>query len=74
MGHPGKHIIDPETGLCVICDKEAIQEVTQGRRPEKQYIYPNQNDEAPYQKVNKYICIHFFLNITIGSICLRSKR
>jgi hypothetical protein len=52
MGHTGKHIIDPETGLCVICDQDAIQEVTQGRRPGKQYYYANGNDGSTYRSYN----------------------
>jgi hypothetical protein len=80
MGHPGKHIIDPETGLCELCDEGAIREVQQGKRPGKQILYENgdeqltyrsNNDEIPYTKVNKYISkiYSFLLNIIIGSIC-----
>lgn len=62
MGHDGKHIIDPETGLCQICDKGAIQEVHRGKRPGKQVLYSHSDDrltnrssyvECPYAKVNK---------------------
>lgn len=54
MGHPGKHIIDPETGLCEICDHGAIQEIHQGRRPVKK-VYYNDRDDAPYAKVISYL-------------------
>jgi len=63
MGHHGKHIIDPETGLCEICDNGAIREVHHGKRPGKQVFYSNNdhrltyrsnNDEIPYTKVNRY--------------------
>jgi hypothetical protein len=63
MGHHGKHIIDPETGLCEICDNGAIREVHYGKRPGKQVFYSNNDDgltyrsnhdEIPYTKVNKY--------------------
>ena len=52
MGHAGKHIIDPETGLCVICDQDAIDAVTQGKRPQKQYYHANGNDEPTYRSYN----------------------
>ncbi|CAF0750689.1 unnamed protein product [Adineta ricciae] len=41
MGHYGKHIIDPQTGLCEICDKNAIQDFRQGKRldPQDPYEY-----------------------------------
>ena len=64
MGHPGKHIIDPETGLCEICDRDAIREVRQGKRPGKQVFYSNHDDrltyrsnddDMPYVKVNNCI-------------------
>jgi hypothetical protein len=74
MGHPGKHIVDPETGLCEICDEAAIQEVYNGKRPGKQifyanndrrYIHRSRSDEIPDTRVNKsifliYIYIHSF--------------
>jgi len=61
MGHYGKHVIDPETGLCEICDRNAIREVRQGRRLGEQ--------------VNKSLSNIFLslLNIFIGSICKRKK-
>lgn len=39
MGHPGKHPIDPDTGLCDVCDSYAIQNIRQGRKPEKRMFY-----------------------------------
>ncbi|CAF0781745.1 unnamed protein product [Rotaria sordida] len=57
MGHSGKHIIDSETGLCKICDKDAILEIREGQQPRKQVYYSNHddgftrrsnNDETPY--------------------------
>lgn len=68
MGHAGKHIIDPETGLCEICDKGAIQEVHQGKRPGKHVFYSHSDDrltnrsnsdEIPYAKVNKHIFLAY---------------
>lgn len=63
MGHEGKHLIDPETGLCEICDRSAIEQVQQGQLPGKKIIYTNLDDESterlnieeiPQRKVNKY--------------------
>jgi hypothetical protein len=68
MGHPGKHLIDPETGLCEICDKDAIYEVRHGKRPGKQVYYSNHTDRSdyhpntgriPYDKVIKYFSYNF---------------
>lgn len=64
MGHQGKHLIDPETGLCEICDKGAIEQVQQGRAPGKKIVYttleddsiePLNIDEVPHTKVNNYL-------------------
>ncbi|CAF2327979.1 unnamed protein product [Rotaria sp. Silwood2] len=52
MGHYGKHIIDPETGLCEICDKDAIHEIRTGQQPGKQVYYSNHNDGFTYRSNN----------------------
>ena len=36
MVHAGKHIIDPATGLCEICDDEAIRDLRRGKQPVRQ--------------------------------------
>lgn len=68
MGHYGKHIIDPETGLCEICDKDAIREIHQGKQPKKQAYYSNHDDslsyrpnddEYPHERVIKTISADF---------------
>ena len=63
MGHPGKHLIDPETGLCEICDKDAIYEVRQGKRPGKHLFYSDHNGRIPHDRVMKYsrIQLSFYL-------------
>jgi hypothetical protein len=70
MGHPGKHPIDPATGLCEICDRDAINEVRHGKRPGKQFFYSNHDDRntyrpnherIPYEKVIKYLFKIFYL-------------
>ncbi|UJR33588.1 hypothetical protein I4U23_021025 [Adineta vaga] len=43
MGHYGKHPIDPETGLCEICDQNAIQDFRQGKRLDQQNPNPYSN-------------------------------
>lgn len=50
MGHYGKHIIDPETGLCEICDKNAIQEFRQSKRPGNPYRH-----EASGSPIGSYV-------------------
>ncbi|CAF0737584.1 unnamed protein product [Rotaria sp. Silwood1] len=52
MGHYGKHIIDPETGLCEICDKDAIREIREGKQPGKQVYYSNHDDGFSYRSNN----------------------
>lgn len=61
MGHRGKHIIDPETGLCVLCDTDAIKEIREGKTPEQRLYYtkngnersrPSRNDEDSYVGVH----------------------
>jgi hypothetical protein len=52
MGHYGKHIIDPETGLCEICDPGAIQEVRHGKTPGKQVFYSNHHDDRSTYRSN----------------------
>jgi hypothetical protein len=75
MGHYGKHIIDPETGLCEICDKGVLHEIRQGKRPGKQVYYSQHDDrydEIPYARVNKCFSNIYLslLNIIIGSTCI----
>lgn len=75
MGHQGKHLIDPETGLCEICDQGAIEQVQQGKPPTKKIIYSALEDEStdrlnideiPQMKVNNYLLKKIFhSNITI---------
>ncbi|CAF3638053.1 unnamed protein product [Rotaria socialis] len=49
MGHYGKHIIDPETGLCEICDKDAIYDIRHGKAPPKQVYYSKHDDGLTYR-------------------------
>ncbi|CAF0886019.1 unnamed protein product [Adineta steineri] len=53
MGHYGKHIIDPETGLCEICDKNAIQEVRQGKGLDQQPAHRNNNSGPNGQRSHR---------------------
>ena len=57
MGHYGKHIIDPETGLCEICDKDAIRQVRQGKRPRRQVYYSDRDDDLTYRSNDEIIHI-----------------
>lgn len=49
MVHYGKHIIDPGTGLCEICDRGAIHDFRQGKRPGRQFLYSNQDGKFTYR-------------------------
>ncbi|CAF3422025.1 unnamed protein product [Rotaria socialis] len=49
MVHYGKHIIDPQTGLCEICDRGAIHEIRHGKRHGKQFLYSNQDGKFTYR-------------------------
>ena len=50
MVHYGKHIIDPATGLCEICDRGAIHDFRRGKRPgKKQFLYSNQDGRFTYR-------------------------
>jgi hypothetical protein len=50
MVHYGKHIIDPATGLCEICDRGAIHDFRKGKRPgKKQFLYSNQDGRFTYR-------------------------
>ena len=49
MVHYGKHIIDPQTGLCEICDRGAIHDLRRGKRPVKQFLYSNQDGKFTYR-------------------------
>lgn len=49
MVHFGKHIIDPKTGLCEICDRGAIYEIKKGKRQGKQFLYSNQDGKFTYR-------------------------
>jgi hypothetical protein len=55
MVHYGRHIIDPATGLCEICDRGAIHDFRTGRRPGKQFLYSNQDGKFTYRPVNDEI-------------------
>jgi hypothetical protein len=55
MVHYGRHIIDPATGLCEICDRGAIHEFRQGKRPAKQFLYSNQDGKFVYRPANEEI-------------------
>ena len=52
MVHYGKHIIDPATGLCEICDRGAIHELKHGKRPGKQFLYSNQDGKFTYRSTD----------------------
>lgn len=52
MVHYGKHIIDPQTGLCEICDRGAIHELKHGKRPGKQFLYSNHDGKFTYRPNN----------------------
>ena len=65
MGHPGKHTIDPETGLCEICDQGAIQEIHQGKRPAKHVFYDDydgRNTYRPYPNDIHHAKVIFYAN------------
>jgi len=49
MVYYGKHIIDPKTGLCEICDRSAIYDFRQGKRSGKQFFYSNQDGKFTYR-------------------------
>lgn len=49
MVHYGKHIIEPETGLCEICDRGAIHDFKKGKRPGRQFLYSNQDGRFTYR-------------------------
>ena len=49
MVHYGKHIIDPQTGLCEICDRGAIHDLRRGKRTGKQFLYSNQDGRFTYR-------------------------
>ena len=49
MVHYGKHIIEPETGLCEICDRGAIHDYKKGKRPGRQFLYSNQDGRFTYR-------------------------
>lgn len=44
MGHPTKHPIDPDTGLCDICDRDAIRDIRLGRRPARRVVYVDREE------------------------------
>lgn len=48
MVHYGKHIIDPQTGLCEICDRGEIHEIRTGKHG-KQFLYSNQDGKFTYR-------------------------
>ncbi|CAF3030031.1 unnamed protein product [Rotaria sp. Silwood2] len=48
MVHYGKHIIDPQTGLCEICDRGAIHQFRQSKQG-KQFLYSNQDGKFTYR-------------------------
>jgi hypothetical protein len=50
MVHYGKHIIDPETGLCEICDRGAIHDFQQRNR--RQFLYSNQDGKFTYRPLD----------------------
>lgn len=45
MVHSGKHPIDPETGLCDICDRDAIEDIRRGRAPVRRAYRGPDNDD-----------------------------
>lgn len=49
MVHYGKHIIEPETGLCEICDRGTIHDYKKGKRPGRQFLYSNQDGKFTYR-------------------------
>jgi hypothetical protein len=53
MVHYGKHIIDPKTGLCEICDRGAIHDLRHGKRTGKQFLYSNQDGRFTYRPKNE---------------------
>ncbi|CAF1100468.1 unnamed protein product [Rotaria sp. Silwood1] len=48
MVHIGRHIIDPQTGLCEICDRGAIHQFRQSKHG-KQFLYSNQDGKFTYR-------------------------
>ena len=53
MVHYGRHIIDPKTGLCEICDRGAIHDFRTGKRPGKKFLYSNQDGKFTYRPYNE---------------------
>jgi hypothetical protein len=53
MVHYGRHIIDPKTGLCEICDRGAIHEFRTGKRPGKKFLYSNHDGKFTYRPYNE---------------------
>ena len=49
MVHYGKHIIDPQTGYCEICDRGVINDLRKGKRAGKQFLYSNQDGKFTYR-------------------------
>ena len=52
MVHYGRHIIDPETGLCEICQRGAIQNLRQGKRPARNFLNKNPNGKSKHRSNN----------------------
>ena len=49
MVHYGKHIIDPDTGLCEVCDRGTLHDYHQAKRPGKRFLYSNQDGKFTYR-------------------------
>ena len=52
MVHYGRHIIDPETGLCEICQRGAIQSLRHGKRPGRNFLNTKQNGKSTHRSNN----------------------
>ena len=65
MGHPAKHPIDPDTGLCDICDREAIREIRLGRQPTRRVVYVDHEEDvirrAPEEERVVYVQVRISL-------------
>ena len=64
MGHPIKHPIDPETGLCDICDGDAIREIRLGKRPTKRIVYVSQEERLTDPSIDEEEVIYVHVSKT----------
>ena len=66
MGHPAKHPIDPDTGLCDICDRDAIRDLKLGRRPARRILYVDRDDRVIEQPVHEEKIVYVHVRISFS--------